>query len=328
MKLKDTVGGANMKLYLILTAIICLTLALLPLGFINNSHRQNSNIETTQTESLSDSTVTVFLSTKNETADIEITDYLIGAVAAEMPASYNIEALKAQAVASYSYLMWVRKNADNPDYDITSDPATHQGYLTEDEMKAKWGDKYETYRNKILEAVSAVYGEYMTYKGEPILALFHAISPGTTQNSKDVWESELPYIKPKSAPGDTLSPDYDSEVSVPCQKIRDLFSVKSQVSDSELIDISLLSDTSFVKEICLGEKTVSAGDLASKLGLRSPYFTAEYKQGSYIFKVKGYGHGLGMSQYSADYMARQGSTYSEILAHFYEGIKIEKAQKL
>ncbi len=316
-----------MKLYLILTAIICLTLALLPLAFINNCNTQSTDTEVTIEEKVYDNTVSVFLTSKNETVDVETMDYLIGAVASEMPASYHIEALKAQAVASYSYLMWLRKNADNPGYDITSDPATHQGYLTEEEMKEKWGDKYDTYRNKILEAVSAVCGEYLTYKGEPILALFHAISPGMTQDSKDVWQSDLPYIKPKATPGDTLSPDFDSEVSVPCQKIRDIFTVKSEVSDSELIDISDLSDTSFIKEIPLGEKTVSAGDLASKLGLRSPYFTAEYNQGNYIFKVKGYGHGLGMSQYSADYMARQGSDYREILTHFYEGTQIEKTQK-
>lgn len=314
-----------MKLYLILTAIICLTLALLPLAFINNSINQQDPSATSLSDvASSDNTVSVFLVSENKTTDVEAIDYLVGAVAAEMPASYHIEALKAQAVASYSYLMWVKENSDNPGYDISSDPSTHQGYLTDDEMKEKWGDKYDSCKNKIQEAVSAVYGEYLTHKNEPVLALFHAISPGMTQDSKAVWQSELPYIKPKSAPGDTLSPDFDSEVSVPCQKLRELFSLGNKAKDSELIDISELSDTSFIKEINLGEKTVSAGDLASKLGLRSPYFTAEYNQGNYIFKVRGYGHGLGMSQYSADYMARQGSDYREILAHFYEGTKIEK----
>ena len=314
-----------MKLYIILTAIICLTLALLPLAFINNGiNQQDPSATSLSDEASADNTVSVFLVSENKTTDVEAVDYLVGAVAAEMPASYHTEALKAQAVASYSYLMWVKKNSDNPGYDITSDPSTHQGYLTDDEMKEKWGDKYDSCKNKIQEAVSAVYGEYLTYKNEPVLALFHAISPGMTQDSKAVWQSELPYIKPKSAPGDTLSPDFDSEVSVPCQKLRELFSLGNKAKDSELIDISELSDTSFIKEINLGEKTVSAGDLASKFGLRSPYFTAEYNQGNYIFKVQGYGHGLGMSQYSADYMARQGSDYREILAHFYEGTKIEK----
>jgi stage II sporulation protein D len=164
----------------------------------------------------------------------------------------------------------------------------------------------------------------MTYDGEVILALFHAISPGKTQNSEDVWSSPLPYIKSKSAPGDSLSPDFDSEATVTCKRIRKLFDISDDIKDSELIDIFALSDSSFAKEITLGQKTVSAGDIAAKLSLRSPYFTAEYKEGSYIFKVKGYGHGLGMSQYSADYMARQGSNYDEILRHFYEGIKLEK----
>ena len=102
---------------------------------------------------------------------MEIFDYIVGAVAAERPVSYEKEALKAQAVACYSYMMWVKENSDNAEYDITSNPATHQGYLTEDEMKEKWGNKYESYKGKIEEAVTEVYGKYMTYEGEVILAL-------------------------------------------------------------------------------------------------------------------------------------------------------------
>ena len=313
-----------MKTYLMLTAIICIILILFPFCCLSSEDGNNQSTPTESTN-VKEDTVSVFLVSSEKTADVETFNYLVGAVASEMPASYETEALKAQAVACYSYLLWVRENSDNAEYDITNDPSTHQGYLTEEEMKAKWGDKYESYKGKIEEAVSAVYGEYMTYDGEVILALFHAISPGKTQNSEDVWISPLPYIKSKSAPGDSLSPDFDSEVTVPCQKIRNLFDIGDDVKDSELIDIFSLSDSCFIKEITLGENTVSAGDVASKLSLRSPYFTAEYKEGNYIFKVKGYGHGLGMSQYSADYMARQGSNYEEILRHFYDGIKIEKS---
>ena len=314
-----------MKTYLLLTAIICAILVLFPLCALTVSksfpmpQETEKNAEETPKEK---DTVSVFLVSANKTIDVEIFDYIVGAVACEMPASYEKEALKAQAVACYSYMLWVKENSDNAEYDITSNPSTHQGYLTENEMKEKWGNKYESYKGKIEEAVTEVYGKYMTYNGEVILALFHAISPGKTQNSEEVWESPLPYIKSKSAPGDSLSPDFDSTAVVPCKKIREVFSVKSDIKDSELIDIFTLSDSSFVKEISIGEDAVSAGDVASKLSLRSPYFTAEYKEGNYIFKIKGYGHGLGMSQYSADYMARQGSTYDEILSHFYRGIEI------
>lgn len=316
-----------MKTYLLLTAVTCIILVFFPLCALTVSRRIPSadTTEKMKAETIaeeSSDTVSVFVMSANKTVDMDIFDYIVGAVAAEMPASYEKEALKAQAVACYSYMMWVKENSDNAEYDITSNPATHQGYLTEDEMKEKWGNKYESYKGKIEEAVSAVYGKYMTYNGEVILALFHAISPGKTQNSEEVWESPLPYIKSKSAPGDTLSPDFDSSVTVPCKKIRDVFSLTSDIKDSEIIDIFSLSDSCYIKEIPVGEKIETAGDIASKLSLRSPYFTAEYKEGNYIFKVKGYGHGLGMSQYSADYMARQGSTYDEILRHFYSGIEI------
>lgn len=311
-----------MKTYLLLTAVICIILMFLPLCSLSLQAENNKQIQKATTDTSPD-TVSVFIMSDNKAIDIEILDYLVGAVAAEMPASFETEALKAQAVACYSYMLWIKENSDNAEYDISNDPSTHQGYLTEDEMKEKWGDKYDSYKNKIEEAVSSVYGQYMTYNGEVILALFHAISPGKTQNSEEVWHSALPYIKSESAPGDSLSPNFDTTVTVTCKKIRDIFSVDSDVKDSELIDIFALSDNSFIKEIPLGNATVSAGDIASKLGLKSPYFTADYKEGNYIFKVKGYGHGLGMSQYSADYMARQGSTYLEILNHFYSNIKIE-----
>ena len=320
-----------MKLYLTLTSIICLVLIVFPLccvtvskgGLISDSLVQEESFPQ-KNNSDNTETVSVFVVSSNKTVDIKVFDYLVGAVASEMPASYHTEALKAQAVACYSYMTWLKQNADNAEYDISSDPSTHQGYLTIDEMKEKWGNKYDSYKEKIEEAVSAVYGECITYKGEPILALFHGISPGTTQNSKDVWNDTLPYLKSKSAPGDSLSPDFDSSLTVSCKKIREIFAVNADIKDSELIDIFSLSDSSYIKKIRLGNTTVSAGDIASKLKLRSPYFTAEYKEGNYIFKTKGYGHGLGMSQYSADYMARQGSTYKEILLHFYDSTEISK----
>lgn len=313
-----------MKIYFTLTAVVCIILVLFPFCCISLTADENI-AEESQASTQGSDTVSVFLVSENETQDLKISEYLVGAVASEMPASYETEALKAQAVACYSYMLWVRENSDNAEYDITNDPSTHQGYLTDEEMKEKWGDKYESYKGKIDDAVSAVYGEYMTYEGQVILALFHAISPGKTQDSEQVWESPLPYIKSKTAPGDSLSPDFDSEVTVSCEKIRELFDIDEDIKDSELIDIFSLSDSNFVNAVTVGNGSSSAGELAAKLSLRSPYFTAEYNQGNYIFFAKGYGHGLGMSQYSADYMARQGSKYDEILCHFYDGIKIKKS---
>ena len=255
-----------MKLYLILTSIICLVLLLFPLGCVTIKNQYTENTKPTETsvypkDEKADETVSVFVVSADEKVDMKVFDYLVGAVAAEMPASFQAEALKAQAVACYSYMLWLKNNADNAEYDITSDPSTHQGYLTDDEMKEKWGDKYEFYKSKISDAISAVQGEYLAYEGEAILALFHAISPGTTQNSDDVWESPLPYIKAKSAPGDSLSPDFDSQVTVPCRKIREIFDLDSNIKDSELIDIFSLSDSSFIKEINVGSKAVINGQI-------------------------------------------------------------------
>ena len=320
-----------MKLYLILTSIICIIMVIFPLCCVSLGKtlsfdsKSPTNITEENSSETADNTVSVFMISADKTVDMSVYDYLVGAVAAEMPASFHEEALKAQAVACYSYMLWLKENADNPNYDITSDSSKHQGCLSDEEMKEKWGNKYESYKKKIEDAVSAVYGEYLTYNSEVILALFHAISPGKTQNSDEVWESPLPYIKSKSAPGDTLSPDFDSETTVTCDVIRDIFDIGDDVKDSELIDIFAMSDTAHIKAIPVADKTLSAREIASSLGLRSPYFTAQYKESSYIFKVKGYGHGLGMSQYSADYMARQGSSYKEILMHFYADTELAVA---
>ena len=319
-----------MKLYFILTSVICLIMAVFPLcsvtlskTLIKDKTETTTAIQATDKNYISVDNVSVFMLSANKTVDMSLYDYLIGAVAAEMPASFHSEALKAQAVACYSYILWLKENADNPDYDITSDPTKHQGCLSDEEMREKWGEKYESYKSKIQNAVSAVYGQYLTYDSQVILALFHAISPGKTQNSEEVWETPLPYIKSQSAPGDSLSPDFDSEITVPCQKLREIFKVADDMKDSEILDIFILSDSTYVKEIPIGKDVVTARELACALSLRSPYFTAEYKESNYIFKVKGYGHGLGMSQYSADYMARQGSSYRDILLHFYEGTELQ-----
>lgn len=265
--------------------------------------------------------VRVFLSQTSQVSDESLKDYLIGAVAGEMPASYHEEALKAQAVACCSYLNWLKKNADNPDYDITNDSSRHQSYLTKEQMKEKWGDKFDSCYEKIASAVSSVYGEALYYKNEPALTVFHAISPGSTHNSRDVWQEDIPYLVSVSAPGDTLSPDIDSQRVFTQQELSALL---GQEEGQELLGEIKVCDTGYVTEICLGEKRLSGTEAASLLSLRSPTFTAEYINQKYIFTVRGYGHGLGMSQYSADYMARQGSSYEEILTHFYKGCKIKR----
>ncbi len=313
-----------MKLYVLLTGALCLIMIFSPLVCVALQEKiPQSNAESIRSD---DSTVAVLLSSSGKVVEMGAKDYIIGAVAAEMPASYSTEALKAQAVACYTYYKWLKENADNAEnalpYDITDNSASHQGYLTDEQMKEKWGNKYESYRKKIEDAVLSVLGECIMYENEPVFAAFHAISPGKTHSAEEVWGQSLPYLKSVQAIGDTLSPDFDSAAEYESEELADTLSLKD--TDDNLIKSIDTTDSGYVTKITIGEKSYSGIELSSLLKLRSPAFSAEYKDGKYIFSVKGYGHGVGMSQYSADYMARQGSSYKEILSHFYEGTYIDK----
>lgn len=311
-----------MKTYCLLTAVLCLSMILMPLVFIAEGKTDNqlkNNISAAEQ-------ISVLQSISGRVVETDMKQYIIGAVAAEMPASYSAEALKAQAVACYSYAKWLRENADNPktdeNYDISDNSSVHQGYLTDEQMKEKWGDKYESYKEKIDSAVSAVLGECLMYEGEPIMAAFHAISPGRTLSSQAVWGEALPYLQSVNAPGDTLSPDYDSVAEFTSQELIKLCSLKDTAGN--LIKNITADDNGYVTKITVGEKSYSGNEFYSLLKLKSPVFTAEYKEDKYVFSVIGYGHGVGMSQYSADYMARQGYAYDEILKHFYKNAYIDK----
>ena len=307
-----------MKQYAFLTALLCLIMIFTPLICVTVKNHSNTDAIQLQQESNTVSITT--LSGKAVEADIDT--YLIGTLAAEMPASYESEALKAQAVAAYTYYRWLKENSDNSDFSISADSSVHQGYLTEEEMKEKWGSKYESYYNKIKAAVMSVLGECIMYEGEPIMAVYHAISSGRTLSAEAVWGEAVPYLQSVTAVGDKLSPDFEAETKYTQQEMIKL--LKTESTKENLIEKIDTDEYGYVTKLSAGGKSFTGYEFSSLIGLRSPVFTAEYKQGRYIFSVSGYGHGVGMSQYSADYMARQGSTYQEILAHFYKGTYIDK----
>lgn len=327
-----------MKTNLIMTLILFLMMIFLPLITLadsNNSEKSSTVEQATSAEETSaavttekpteQETVTLTVSATGKVTEMSVEEYVYGAVCAEMPASFHKEALKAQAVASYTYMKWLKENADNPSEnqsDISDNPSVHQAFMTDDELKEKWGSSYSIYSQKVREAVECVLYEYLTYNEETAMTVFHGLSPGKTVSSADVWGSEVPYLKSVTAPGDKLSPDIITEVELSKEEFVKPFSTaKEEDSDSLFKDIKK-NDNNFVSEISYGNQTLSATDLRSAYSLKSPYFTAEKTSEGVKLTVYGKGHGVGMSQYSADYMARQGSTYKEILAHFYKGTEL------
>ena len=282
-----------------------------------------------------DNTFKILISETQDVVELSDLEYICGAVASEMPAIYHEEALKAQAVACYTYAVKAKnEQKKNPDSALkgaylSSDSTVHQGYKTKDELKEKWGDKFDTYYGKIESAVKSVLGKTITYEGELITPAFHAISSGKTENASIVWGGEVPYLVSVNSAGDRLSPEYSSTLVLSCEQFAQLAAgLEGAVlgeDASTWISSPAVSDAGTVTSITIGGKAFDGSTIRKIFSLRSNCFTIEYKNNSFIINITGYGHGVGLSQYGADYMSRQGSNYKEILLHYYCGVKIKSA---
>lgn len=265
--------------------------------------------------------IRVMRSDKKIVEEIPIEQYIVGVLAGEMPISFDIEALKAQAVASRSYAKKRMIYNKNKDYDVI-DTTTNQVYLDNEELKKAWGKNYEKNYNKIIEAVSATLGEYVTYKGEVIDAFFFSTSIGITENSENVFSESLPYLKSVSSTWDSISPVYRVTKTF---KLKEFYE-KLNIKYSNNLEIKYLSKTKTdkVKKISINNVEFAGGDIVDIFKLKSSYFTLKQEGDKIIITTKGYGHGVGMSQYGAYAMALQGYNYKEILKYYYQGVEIEK----
>lgn len=268
----------------------------------------------------------VLNSDTGEVTEIKAEDYIFGVVAAEMPALYSEEALKAQAVAAYTYACRRRAENSAKTYDITTDYTTDQSYISSDALKEKWGENTDKYTKKIRSAVESVSGYMVTYEGSPALTVYHAISAGITETAENVWGCSYPYLCAVDSPGDKLSPDYISALTISrdelASKLDGIVSLTGE--PSEYFGKAEKTDSGMVKEILVCGESVRGAKIRSLLNLRSSFFDVQYSDGSFTFTVYGYGHGVGMSQNGANYMAKQGSDFKEILTTYYPGCKVEK----
>lgn len=337
-----------MKNYLFSIAFIFISLIITPLVALTDGvgetksesnvavHTENTVTEsekTTNSDTTSDEAViTVFLSDTKKNLTVSEFEYVCGSVAAEMPLMYHEEALKAQAVACYTNSLRLKNSSNKKSIngaDISDDTSTHQGYLTREERKEKWGDSYQKYESKLETVVEEVMGEYLTYDNEYCVAAFSAICTGTTESAENVWGSKIPYLVSVKSSGDTLSPQYSSTNTFTKAQfisiMKDLgVSINSKSNLEDIIGKEKCSKAGTVLKIKIGEKEVTGEKIRSAFSLKSSAFKITATENEVTFKVSGYGHGVGMSQYGADYMARQGSTYDEILKHYYKGVEINK----
>jgi len=260
-------------------------------------------------------------------------DFLIRTLAMEMPASYHEEALKAQAVAAYTYYHRRRKaQQDNADPDlkgadfITPNATFPQNY-TEEKLRERWGDKYEEYHQKMEDAVEAVWGQTLTYDGKLIDACFHAMSNGQTETAEQVWGAKVPYLQAAASPGDTQANGYRSTATFTPDQVRDILSDEKGVTLSDdpakWFGKPTLSDSGTVASQSVGGKKIAGTRVRTLFGLRSASYSVTYENDTFTFSVRGYGHGVGMSQNGADCLAREGYSYKDILKHYYAGVTIE-----
>ena len=265
--------------------------------------------------------------------DLTLKEFTLGAVATEMPLTFESEALKAQAVAAYTYFSNLKeKNAQNPDpalrgADFAVDSAKWLYYTSKEQMQLRWEENFSTYYEKLCQAVEPVLGKSLKQNGELIQALYHSISSGNTEDIVYVFGGSCEYLKPVPSSEDLFAPGYLSSKEFDLEEFKTI--VKSKWPDvyfsdnsQTIIQVTRRSPSGMVIEAKIGQKSTSGRVIRDLFALRSANFDVDIQNDKILFAVKGYGHGVGMSQYGAQYMAKNGANYKQILSRYYPGTEL------
>lgn len=254
----------------------------------------------------------VKVKTESQTLNIPLEEYLIGVVAGEMPVSFELEALKAQVVASRTFVLSRKLSVDNT--------TRSQVYLTNSQMKKNWGNAYQKNKEKIEKAIQETSYEVMTYQGEYISAMFFSSSNGKTVNCEDYFTGEVAYLKSVDSHWDLeIDPKNKRTQTFTNQELADLFHVSSVN-----MNITSYTKSGYVESVVVNNKTYTGREIREKLGLASSCFQMNLTSQGYQFTTLGSGHGVGMSQYGAQAMAKEKKTYRDILHHYYQNIEIQR----
>lgn len=280
--------------------------------------------------------ITVYRTEKDAVESVDCYEYICNTVAGEMQSNSNAEALKAQAIACYTYMLTrAHYVKNNPDADIghkgayvCDDSAHCMAYLEKSEAKSKWGDSFfdKNYPN-IETAVKDVLGLAITYQKQPINAVFHSMSSGNTQSAKEVWGTDVPYLQSVACEFDLESDDCKSEKAFSVNEFSDILNeelgVKLTAPPDCWIGEIIKTSSGLVSQITIGDTVYSGVHIRNIFGLKSACFDVRAEDGKINFTVYGYGHGVGLSQNGANALADKGYKYEEILKYFYNGTEIE-----
>ena len=317
-----------MKKIILLVLVVVLTTMLIPLfTYIKYGKYEKPKPE-------KEATINVYVKDEDKVVTMSKSQYLKEVVSAEMPADFEFEALKAQAVAARSYLE-SRSNA----YRVSGTPPEHKGadtctdhthckaWISEAKRREIWGADADKNWDKISRAVEETEGETITYNDEVISAVFHSTSSGKTEASKDVWGGDKPYLVSVESPGDLESPKYASQNEF---TLSDFWRIATENIEGVDFNKGIItdikrSDAGGITEVTVGGVKIHGTKLRNIYGLRSTNCEITVAEDKVTFDVKGYGHGVGMSQYGANYMAKEGKGYKEILTTYYKGTEITKS---
>ena len=278
----------------------------------------------------------VFLAVKDgETVEnMALDQYLRGVVRGEMPASFQLEALKAQAAAERTYVYYqlaAGQKEAHPDADVCTDQACCNAWLSEAAAREKWGEDFDGWESRIGEAVAATDGQAALYAGQPILAVFHSSSAGKTAEAGDVWSGDVPYLRSVDSPeGEETVPNYYSAAAFTAAEAKALLAqahpeLTFSGGPDKWFGAVERDDSGRVSTVEVCGAPLRGVEVRRIFSLRSACFTVDAAADKVTFRVTGYGHGVGMSQYGANELARQGKTWQEILMWYYADITIGPA---
>ena len=301
-------------------------------NFIFNEKKEHEVMSTCES---SNNEFKVLDKATNEVFSIPEDKFIFSTVATEVPASFRDEAIKAQMVAAYTYFKNLQaKQKMHPSdelkgADFSVDSSKCKYFATDEKIHEKWGNNFDFYNDKFQRLLNEVFGQTLKYNGEYIEAMYHAISSGQTESVEDVFGGNNPYLKPVPSPGDTLANGYLTEKTLSIAEITEILKAKfpDEALDTNAVKsmfIAEKNDSGLIKKVSVATKTLTGREIRDLFSLRSSNFDIEITPDSVTFKVRGYGHCVGLSQYGAEYMAKQGADYKEILAWYYPGTELVK----
>ena len=321
-------------LYILIFILIIFILPAICTKKIKNKkeHNENEIIESQKHDYSKYGTIKLLHKESGQIEEISIDEYLYGVVSAEMPANYEEEALKAQAVAARTYTIYQisNNNGKHKNADICDDSTCCQAWISKENRMNRWSEEErENNWNKIVKAVNSTAGKIITYNNEAINAFFHSNSGGKTEIPSNVWigGKDFPYLRSVETSGEDGYSQYSSEVKISkadlLEKLKKEYSdIQINFDENESIKILEYTQSGRVKTVKFGNTEIAGTKVRSVIGLKSTNFSIKIDGDNVIFSVTGYGHGVGMSQTGADSMAKKGKTYEEILKHFYNGVEI------